>query len=212
MLRLISATPSPYARKVRIVLHEKSLTFELITEVPWNRDASAPRFNPLGKIPVLLLDDGSSLYESSFIVEYLELSHPNPKLVPDAMPLRLQHRRIEVLADGLCDALVLILIERSREPLRQSELWIDRQRGKAERALAEIARLISPDTDFATGDVFGLADIALGCALGYLDLRFAQIDWRTQHRHLLPLYERLSSRESFKTTRPEIQTISDQVA
>jgi glutathione S-transferase len=148
--------------------------------------------------------------ESSFIIEYLELSHP--RLRPDAIEQRLLHRRIEVLADGLCDALVLILIERTREHCRQSELWVDRQRGKADRALAEITRLIARGSEFATGDAFGLGDIALGCTLGYLDLRFPQVDWRAQHSHLLPLYNHLSQRESFKITKPEIQTFRDQVA
>ena len=80
MFKLLSATPSPYARKVRIALAEKNLAFELVTEVPWDSTTSTPKYNPLEKLPVLILEDGTSLYESSYILQYLELKHPLPPL------------------------------------------------------------------------------------------------------------------------------------
>ena len=110
-MKLLSATPSPYARKVRIALHEKGIAFELVTEVPWNAGATAPRHNPLGKIPVLMLDDGECFYESRFILEYLELRFPQPALYPRNVDQLLAAKRLEVLADGACDAVVLVFME-----------------------------------------------------------------------------------------------------
>lgn len=112
MLKLISATPSPYARKVRIALAEKGLAFELLTEVPWHGTTLTPRHNPLEKLPVLILEDGTSVYESSFILQWLELMHPDPPLLPDGIDGKLAARRLEVLCDGVCDALVLTFFER----------------------------------------------------------------------------------------------------
>src|SRR6185436_19423650 len=108
MYQLISATPSPYARKVRIALIEKDIPFELHTEVPWDSTTATPKYNPPEKLPVLLCDDGSSVYESRFILEYLELKHPIPALLPKDMDGILAAKRFEVLCDGICDALVLM--------------------------------------------------------------------------------------------------------
>lgn len=210
-MRLLSATPSPYARKVRIALIEKALPFELVTEVPWNDDASAPAHNPLGKVPVLIRDDGVAFYDSRFILEYLELTHPLPPLLPKDPDGILAHKRLEVLGDGLCDALVLILIERMREPGKRSAPWIDRQRRKIDGALAEMARLVRPDAPYACGDIFGLGDIAAGSALGYMDPRFPELDWRGRHPHLATLHARLSTRPSFAATVPVAQTMRDKV-
>jgi len=209
---LLSASPSPFARKVRIALHEKSIPFTLRTEVPWDNDAAAQRINPLGKIPVLLLPDGTRYYESAFIIEFLELTHPEPALIPADTEGRLAHRRLEVLADGLCDALVLALIEKMRPTERRSDIWITRQRGKAERALAEMNSLVDTDAPFATGAAFGLGDIAIGSALGYIDLRFPELAWPSIAPGLTGLFDRLSARESFIETVPSAQTLNDVVA
>ena len=101
MFRLISATPSPYARKVRIALAEKGLPFELLTEVPWDGTTSTPKFNPLEKLPILLLEDGTSIYELSYILQYLELKHPDPPLLPQDVDGILAARKLEVLCDGV---------------------------------------------------------------------------------------------------------------
>ena len=211
-MRVLSATPSPFARKVRIALAEKGIAFELVTEVPWDSDATAPRYNPLGTVPVLILDDGTCYYDSTFIVQYLELTHPLPPLMPRDVPGLLAHRRLEVLCDGICDAVVLTVIEGSRPEALRSPVWVERQRRKVERALAELARLVDPSTEFACGDGFGLADIAVGCALGYLDVRLADIDWRHGHPQLTALFQRLGERESFASTAPSPQTLRDRVA
>jgi glutathione S-transferase len=124
MYKLISASPSPYARKVRIALQEKRLPFELITEVPWDSTTTTPRHNPLEKLPVLILADGSSVYESSFILQYLEWTHPETPLMPADVPGRIAARRLEVLCDGVCDAFVLTFFEQKREPAAQSPEWL----------------------------------------------------------------------------------------
>lgn len=210
-MKLLSATPSPFARKARVALHEKSVSFELMTEVPWNSDATAPRFNPLGKIPVLLLDDGETIYESRLIVEYLELKYPEPPLYPKDVDALIAAKQLEVLADGACDAVVLMFIEKQRAADQQSAAWMQRQAGKVAAAVDDIARRIAPGSAFAVGSRFGLGDIAVGCLLGYLDLRYPEQPWR-RHAHLVDFFERLSQRPSFRQTVPVAQTISSKVA
>ena len=210
MYRLISATPSPYARKVRIALAEKGIPFELITEVPWDRNTSTPRYNPLEKLPILLLADGSSIYESRFILEFLELKHPRPRLLPDDVDGIVAARRLEVLADGVCDALVLIFWERRRPKEHQSKEWMVRQCRKVDGGLAEIARLVGGG-QWAVGDSFGIADIAVGSLVGFLSVRFPEILWRELYPGLAALSDRLEARPSFKDSVPVPQTISDSV-
>ena len=131
MYQLISATPSPYARKVRIALAEKGIPFELLTEVPWDSSTSTPRYNPLEKLPILLPGDGTSVYESSYILQYLELKHPQVPLVPKDIDAHLASRKLEVLCDGVCDAVVLSLFEKMRAGGCSPE-WLALQRRKIE--------------------------------------------------------------------------------
>jgi glutathione S-transferase len=210
MYRLISATPSPYARKVRIALAEKAIPFELITEVPWDRTTVTPRYNPLEKLPILLLEDGGSVYESAYILEYLELKHPSPPLLSADVDERLAARKLEVLCDGVCDAVVLTFFERRRPPASQSSEWTARQRRKIEGGVREMARLVG-DREWAVGAQFGLGDIAVGTLLGYLAVRFAEFDWRSLHPTLATYADRIERRPSFAATRPVPQTISDAV-
>jgi len=140
VFRLISATPSPYARKVRIALAEKGIPFELLTEVPWDSTTETPRHNPLEKLPVLLLPDGSSVYESHFILEWLELKHPTPPMLPPDIDGRLAAQRVEVVCDGVCDALVLLFMERNRAPEHRSTEWMARQQRKVEGGLRSVGR------------------------------------------------------------------------
>ena len=210
MLQLISATPSPYARKVRIALAEKGIPFELVTEVPWNSTTATPKHNPLEKLPVLIFEDGSSVYESRYILEVIEARWPAPPLVPADTRVRLDARKVEVIADGVCDATVLLFWERHRPAEQQSAEWIARQRRKVDgglRALAEIAG----DREWVVGDAFGLADIATGTVLRYLDVRFPEHPWRSQYPNLVALSARLEARPSFAATVPVPQVISDKV-
>ncbi len=210
MLRLISATPSPYARKVRIALSEKGIPFELETEVPWDNNTATPQYNPLEKLPVLIVEDGSAVYESRFILEYLEAKFPLPPLLPDDIDGKLAARRVEVLCDGVCDAFVLLFWERHRKAEHRSEPWMARQQRKIDGGLAAVAR-IAGDRDFVIGDRFGLADIVAGTVLGYLSVRWPDYSWRDRHPNLAVLSDRLEQRPSFRNSVPYPQTISDQV-
>lgn len=208
MLKLISATPSPFARKVRIALHEKGLPFELLTEVPWDKTTSTPKYNPLEKLPVLILEDGSSIYESSFILQYLEWTYPQPPLMPVDVEGKISARRLEVLCDGVCDAVALTLFERMRaEP---SAEWLSRQRRKIEGGVREMARLIG-NRSFAVAEQFSLGDIAVGTAVGYLDVRLSEFDWRGSYPNLAEFSARMEARPSFATSVPVAQTIADKV-
>lgn len=207
-MKLISATPSPYARKVRIALAEKSIPFELVTEVPWNSDTSLPRYNPLEKLPVLLLDDGGSVFESAYILEWIERKYPTPPLLPTDDDGILEAKRYAVLADGMCDALLLVFFERQRE--HPSQPWIDRQLRKVQGGLAAVAEGIGDNT-YAVRDTFGLADIAVGSLLGWMSVRIPDITWRVTHPNLSAYYDRLMERPTFRDTVPYPQTIRDAV-
>lgn len=207
-MKLVSATPSPFARKVRIALAEKNIPFDLVTEVPWNADTCLPAHNPLEKLPVLILDDGEALYDSRFILEWLERRHPLPPLLPLDDDGILAAKRIEVIADGICDAVVLILFERTRE--HPSAPWLARQRRKIDGGVAALAAAIGTAAH-AVGGRFGLADIAAGSALGYLDVRLGEKPWRDEHPTLTPYAAALFARPSFAGTRPTPQAIRDRV-
>lgn len=210
MFRLISATPSPYARKVRIALIEKGLPFTLVTEVPWDSTTTTPEHNPLEKLPILVLEDGSAVYESAFILEWLEAKFPAPALYPLAIDDRLAARRLEVLCDGICDAVVLTFFERRRGPQCESAEWLARQRRKIEGGLREMARLVGTRT-WAVGDGFSLGDIAVATATAYLSVRLSEFAWRERHPGLAAYCDRIEQRASFAATQPVPQTISDKV-
>lgn len=210
MYKLLSATPSPYARKVRIALLEKGIPFELITEVPWDSTTQTPKYNPLEKLPVLITDDGCSVYESRYILEWIEAYHPEPSLVPAEREARLAARQLEVIADGVCDAFVLMFWERHRARDMQSAEWIARQQRKIDGGLRELARQIG-SREFAVGGTFGLGDIAAATVLRYLSVRDPDYDWRSVHPNLAAYSDRMEQRPSFAATRPVPQTISDKV-
>jgi len=203
-VKLVIATPSPFARKARIALLEKALAHETVVQNPWQERIAE---NPLGKVPVLILDDGRIVHDSSVIIEYLETLDAPPALIPSAPAQRVAHKQIEAIADGLCDAVVLIVTERSRPADKQSESWIARQAAKLPAGLDELERLLG-DADHFTPHAFGLAEIATGCALGYLDLRYPELDWRRDHPRLAALAARLSERPSFAATRPVAQRVA----
>ncbi len=209
-MKLLSATPSPYARKVRIALAEKDIPFELVTEVPWNDGAQAAKLNPLEKIPVLTLDDGTTVYDSAYILEYLEAKYPDPPLFPTDPELRLAARKLEVLADGVCDAIVLAFFETRRPEAHRSTPWHDRQMRKIHGGVRAIAELV-PAEGFCVGTQFSLGDITVGTVLGYLDLRCPEVDWRTPYPNLVAIADRLSERPSFKETVPTPQVLDANV-
>jgi glutathione S-transferase len=184
----------------------------LQTEVPWDSTTATPAYNPLEKIPVLVLPDGRGIYESRFILEWLEVKHPAPPLCPADPEERLEARQVEVMADGAMDALILLFWERQRTEGPPSQPWMARQRRKVDGALRELeSRAAARGESWLVGDAFGLADIVTGCLLGYLDVRFAELDWRAGHPALARVFARLSDRPSFQATMPVPQTISDRV-
>jgi glutathione S-transferase len=210
MYKVISATPSPYARKVRIALAEKSVPFVLITEVPWDKTTQTPNYNPLEKLPILIRNDGDPIYESRLILEYIERAHPTPQLVPTDDAGWLLAKRLEVLCDGVCDAFVLTFFERHRADINQSQAWLARQQRKIDGGLAEMTRLLG-QREYFSGNTFTLADLAAATAVGYLSVRWPEIDWRTAYPTLLAHSDRMEQRPSFKSSQPVPQTISDKV-
>lgn len=200
-MKLIASLTSPYARKVRIVLAEKKIDCPLEEDVPWNADTRVGDYNPLGKVPVLELDDGSTLYDSRVIAEYLDNISPVSRILPQENRLLIATRRWEALADGIVDAAVAIVLERRRPDDKQMPEVITRQRGKIDRGLAALAADLA-DRQWCNGVGYSLADIAVGACLGYLDFRFPEIDWRDSHPNLASLLERLMTRPSFADTLP----------
>jgi glutathione S-transferase len=207
MYALISATPSPYARKVRIALLEKGIPFTLRTEVPWHADTSTPAYNPLEKLPVLVLPDGQGIYESRFILEWLEVRHPVPPLLPRDPELALRARQIEVICDGVCDATVLLFFELRRDD--PSNPWMARQRRKINGGLAALAKLAGEGV--LVGSAFGLADICAGTVLRYLSVRYPEHPWRETWPALAVMSDRLEERTSFLATVPVPQNITETV-
>jgi glutathione S-transferase len=200
-MKLIASYTSPYARKVRIALAEKKIDYDLVEESPWAAQTTVPAYNPLGKVPVVILDDGTKLFDSRVIVEYLDTVSPVSRLIPEPNRQRIVVKRWEALADGICDAAVALVLERKRPARQQNKDWLDRQQRKVDLGLKELADELG-EKPWCNGEAYSLADIATGCALGYLDLRHAAIDWRSAYPNLVKLTERLAKRPSFAETVP----------
>lgn len=202
-MKLIGSLTSPFVRKVRIVLAEKKIDYQFELENAWAPDSTIQQINPLGKVPVLLMDDGGAVFDSRVIVEYLDTLTPVGKLLPPNGRPRLEVKCWEALADGVMDAAALIQIENSqRKEKERSAAWIERQRGKVLSGLAAMAHGLK-DEPYCVGINLTLADITLGCALGYLDFRQPGIDWRSMHPNLAKLAEKLFQRQSFLDTVPQ---------
>jgi glutathione S-transferase len=203
-MKLIGAVTSPYARKVRIVMAEKKLDYQFILEDVWSATTKIADSNPLGKVPCLVMEGGEALFDSRVIVEYLDTLSPVGKLIPTNGREKAEVKTWEALADGLCDAAILMRLEATwpgRSEAQRSAAWMDRQMGKIAASLKAMSQGLG-ERAFCSGTHFSLADIAVGCALGYLDLRFAQIDWRADHANLTKLYDKLAARQSFVETLP----------
>src|SRR6266850_930162 len=171
-MKLIASHTSPYARKVRIALAEKKIDYELVEESHWAAQTTVPAYNTLGKVPVLVLDDGTTLFDSRVIVEYLDTVSPVSRLIPEPNRQRIVVKRWEALADGICDAAAAVVLERKRPIRQQNNDWLDRHRRKIDLALKELGDELG-EKAWCNGEAYSLADIATGCALAYLDLRHA---------------------------------------
>ena len=202
-MKLIGSLASPYVRKVRVVLAEKKLDYQFELENVWAPDTTIQKLNPLGKVPCLIMEDGYAMQDSRVIVEYLDAVSPVCKLLPPNGRERADIKCWEALADGVLDAAVLMRLERNLRPKeQQSEEWIARQLKKVELGLASMAERLGDDA-WCAGNHYSLADVAVGCCVGWLGFRFPEIDWRGQHPNLARLYDKLSERASFKDTVPQ---------
>ncbi|HRK76897.1 MAG TPA: glutathione S-transferase [Thiobacillus sp.] len=200
-MKLVSSLTSPYGRKVRVVLAEKKIPFQLQVENPWLPDSPVPDFNPLGKVPVLVLEDGESVFDSRVIVEYLDHVSPVAHLIPGEPKSRMMVRGVEALADGVTDAAVAIFYEKKRPADKQSTDWLTLQEKTLFRGLEALSEALG-EKPWYLGNSMTLADVACGCMLGYLNLRFPEIDWRGVHPNLAKLFDKLMTRASFKETVP----------
>ena len=200
-MKLIGSYASPFVRKARIVLAEKRIEYEFVVDNPNDAGSRVSDFNPLGKVPVLVTDDGAAIYDSSVIVEYLDAISPVGRLIPEPGRQRIQVKRWEALADGLVEAAVLCVLEGRRPAKEQSRAWLERQMGKVNQGL-QVASHDLAEKSWCAGESYTLADIALGCALGYLDFRFADLDWRARHPNLKRHAGKLFKRPPFEATEP----------
>ena len=203
-MKLIGSLSSPYVRKVRVVMAEKKLDYQFVEEDVWGSDAILAS-NPLGKVPCLVMEGGEAVFDSRVIVEYLDARSPLGRLIPESNRERTEVRTWEALADGLVDALILARLEANwpgRPAEQRSQAWIDRQMTKVNASLEAVATGLAAKPWCSAGIHMTLADVAVGCALGYLDFRFPQIDWRGEYPSLARLAEKLNARNSFIDTVP----------
>jgi len=201
-MKLIASYTSPYARKVRIVMAEKRIECDFVAENVWAADTKVGDFNPLGKIPVLVLDDGLAIYDSRVIAEYLDGVTPVARLLPDGGRDRVLVKRWEALGDGITDAGIAVFLEKKRPLEQQSADWIARQLGKVNAGIAAAARELA-DRDFCHGLSLTLGDISLACALLWLEFRLPDVKWREQHPNLRAWIEKMEARPSLVDTVPK---------
>jgi glutathione S-transferase len=206
-MKLIGSLTSPYVRKVRVVMAEKKLDYQFELEDVWGSD-SILKMNPLGKVPCLVMEGQDtitgSVFDSRVIVEYLDTLSPVGKLIPPSGRERVEIRTWEALADGVMDAAIAARNESTwggRSESQRSSAWIDRQMSKVHASLKAMSQGLG-EKAWCSGIHFSLADVCVGCALGYLDFRFPQIDWRSNYPNLAKLAEKLAARPSFADTAP----------
>ena len=203
-MKLIGAVASPYVRKVRVVMAEKKLDYQFILEDVWAEGTRISASNPLGKVPCLVMEGGEAVFDSRVIVEYLDTLSPVGKLIPPQGRERAEVKTWEALADGVVDAAILARLERiwaHRQEGERSQAWIDYQLRKVNDGLKAMSQGLG-DKPFCSGIHLSLSDIAVGCALGWLEFRFPEIAWRSEYPNLGKLLDKLMLRPSFADTKP----------
>ena len=205
-MKLIIATPSPYARKIRVIMREKKIKFEEIIDVPWNTNTLTHGLNPLGKIPILLLEDHEPLFDSKVIAQYLDNFKPNPLFYPTNLEENTYAKLLETVADGICDSIVLIFLENSRKETLRSKTWIKRQERKIVEGIKFLANNLQ-EKEYFVGNFFSIADISVFTCLEYLDLRFPKFRGRDKYQNLVSYWEIHQNRQSFLETKPVAQII-----
>lgn len=205
-MKLINAKPSPFGRKVAIALIEKNIPYETVWDQPWGDETIVRSLNPMEQLPILITDDGTTVYESDFILEWLEFHYPDPPLYPSGAG-RLEVRRLQMLAAGLIDAFGRALFEAKRTD--RSAAWMDRQTRKLPRVLDEIGKSVA-GRPYAYGDRLTAADLSIGCVINLIEFisgEFAvsvpEFDWRANHPVLIAYIDGLEARPSFVATRPQ---------
>ena len=199
-MKLVGSKTSPYVRKCRVILIERGLPYDFVEESAWNAETTVPRYNPLNKVPALVLDNGESIFDSVVISEYLD-AISGETLIPREPEARALVRRTEALGDGLADAGITAFLERKREAARQDPAWIARQLDKVNSAINTISKELGRKA-FLGGTEMNLADIACGCALFWVEVRMPEVGWRESDSVMAAWAKRLESRASFSTTRP----------
>lgn len=218
---LISATPSPFARKVRMALIEKGIAFTLQNEVPWHADTQTPLYNPLEQLPILIPDDGDPVFESTFLMDWLEHKYPEPSILPADPERVLEAKLIHTIAEGVADATVLLFWEMQREHI--STEWAQRQLRKVKGGLTDLNRRVG-GREFFVGDRFGLADIAVIALLGMQDIvintgmitawqNFApdMDDWNVLYPNLKRFDAHHRDRPSVKQTAPFMFDLAEKI-
>jgi len=199
-MKLRYTPASPFARKVHLMLIETGLDkrVELVNTDPWSDDNDLPKDNPLGKVPTLIDDDGHQVFDSRTICEYLDGMHGGARLVPIEGKARLTALTRQALGDGMLDASVWLRVELVRRP--EALRWpyiVARHRAAVSRSLEQLEKEAATLTDLAS-----IGDIAVACALGYLDFRFADEDWRGPHPKVAAWFDRQLKRPSMIATMP----------
>ncbi|HEX4763476.1 MAG TPA: glutathione S-transferase C-terminal domain-containing protein [Usitatibacter sp.] len=197
-MKLVGTKTSPYVRKIRVILAEKNLAHEFVEESAWTADTKVPTFNPLNKVPALVMDDGEAIYDSTVISEYLD-SISGGGLVPSEPAQRARARRNEALGNGLADAGITARLEGQRDKAKQDEAWIKRQMSKVHAAIDAMSRHLGSQ-QYLGGAKPNIGDIGCACALFWLEFRMPEIRWRETHPNLKGWAERMESRPSFRAT------------
>jgi glutathione S-transferase len=200
-MQLRYSPTSPYVRKVVVTAMEIGLDTEIekIPTNPWDAATDLPSDNPIGKVPALVIDGARVLFDSPVICEYLDGLHDGAKLFPPSGEARWSALRLQALGDGILDAAVLRLLEGRRPEERRSPDWVERQKNVVNRALDTLDK----EADGLERDAASIGHVTVGCALGYLDFRFPNDDWRRGRPKLTQWYEKFSQRASMKETVPK---------
>ncbi len=211
-LRLINARPSPYGRKVAIALLEKGITYDVQYDQPWGDGTCTPEYSPLEQLPILILDSGETVYESSFILDWLELRYPEPPLLPREVDLLIEARLMKTLGEKVMEFIHITTFEALRPD--PSDVWIERQSRKLRGALGEIDRRIGSRRP-AINDPINLGDIAIGSTLLATEFLIANglvpamevMNWQESHPNLVDYAGCLDQRPSFIATRPAMMDV-----
>ncbi len=202
-IQLLGGFASPFTRKVRIAFAEKNIPFEHVKASAAGEENPVVPHNPLGKIPVIVVDGKKAIYDSSVIVEYIDTLSSSPMLFPPVGMDRVEVKRWESLGDGICDAGVAFMGEKRRElDAKLSKEVMDRQFNKVRRGIETAARELG-DREFCFGKGFTAADIAIGMALGYIAFRLPEYEWGNLFPNLKAYNERLLKRPAFSSTMPK---------